>query len=163
MDQENLNISRFIDSENVKKLSALYTEFTGNMIALSEAPKGKDSELYLSSDCLKLLLQTMYVDLGPEVLKEAYELEKKLRKTKLGYRDKDFLISTIVDIRRLASKILEVRNHIAQGQYKEPSQTSIMMWQLDQFISMDFGTSCVISDTLVTPLLKAQPDEPESA
>src|SRR5205085_7266215 len=128
LDQEQLSLSRFIDTEKIKKLSALYTEFTGNRIVLTQLRKSPDYEPTLSYDCLKLLLQTLYIDIGPELLKTAYELQNKFRVIERCHRDAEFLEQTIIDLKKLATEIVGIRNRLTRGQYEEPRSISTMVW-----------------------------------
>jgi hypothetical protein len=129
LDKEHISISSYVQRENVKKLTALYTELTGNLLAIGELSRNTYDRNFVSYDCLKLLLQTLYVDIGPELLKVAYELQQKLRSIEGGNNDSSFLAVTVSEIRLLAKETLDLRNKIALDQFREPSTISTMIWQ----------------------------------
>jgi hypothetical protein len=135
LDQENLVVSNYAQKENIKKLGALYTEFSGNMVQLAALIVDPATTPYITYDCLKLLLQTLYIDIGPDLLKVAYELFYRLRSLELGIRDKERLQGAINDITTLSNEILAIRNRLILGQYSEPSAVSTMIWKPSALLS----------------------------
>jgi hypothetical protein len=128
LEQENINISSVINSENVKKLTALYTEFTGNLVILKRIGDDDAQRKWISTDCIRLLLSTLYLDLGIELLKQLYELNNYLRTLQIGMtppRSIDFIIEQTESI---AGAIVAVRNQLTQGEFKEPEHLSSMVW-----------------------------------
>jgi hypothetical protein len=147
LEQENLSISNFVDKQNLKKLSALYTEFSGNIIELSTLRNPSVSPTHISTECLKILLHTLYLDPGEELLKRFYEYQNRL---KMIDNDRSGLDSLITETKRLAEEILDVRNRIANNEYFEPSRVSLMMWQPN---SEDSGEKCApVADNTVIHL-----------
>lgn len=69
LDREKLSIYGHIQRDAIKKLGALGTELTGLRNILAEVLNDPKFADLLSCDCLKLLCQTMYVDVGPKILK----------------------------------------------------------------------------------------------
>ncbi|MCW3106493.1 MAG: hypothetical protein JWQ09_999 [Segetibacter sp.] len=129
LEKEYANVSTYIDNQNLKKLSALYTEFSGNIISLNNIIHNSDPKVFISLDCLKILLQTQYIDLGTEMLKSLYELLNKLRLIETGDYGKTFVTDTVKDLRVIASKVLEIRNKLANNDYNEPTSVSLMVWE----------------------------------
>jgi hypothetical protein len=116
----------FVAKENLKKLNALCTELTGNIIALDRKEPG-----LLMTDCLQLLLQTLYVDPGPATLKQAYELCYDLRHlSKVNVVDTD--LWSAESFKQKASDLLEelssLRRTLATGKFSEPADPSYMVW-----------------------------------
>jgi hypothetical protein len=126
LDKEGLSVSKYTNIENAKKLGALYTELTGNQIELGNP--SADAGARVSVECLALLLRTYYVDLGPKLLKQAYELYWHLRK----YAQPLYIDRPQIDLtamQRLAAEILEIRQELLRGQYVEPSSPTTMAWK----------------------------------
>lgn len=114
----------FVAKDNLKKLNALCTELTGNIIALEQGEASLPS-----TDCLQLLLQTLYIDPGPAVLKVAYELYLDLRRLSRAGSADTWPSGTPI---RKASELLEemscLRRALSLGQFSEPSEPSYMIW-----------------------------------
>jgi hypothetical protein len=126
LDREGLSISGFVNHENVKRLSALFTELTGDLVVLKGFLKHEAKVDFLSYGCLDLLCNTMYVDVGPEILASAYELRNRFKRLEAGER---FDIPEIVkNTSQLLSKIDEIRDRLIRGEYAEPTSVSVMMW-----------------------------------
>ena len=132
LERENIDISRFVQKENIKKIAALYTELNGNYLALKSILTNENksySPYYISTESIKLLLNTRYIDPGPEVLKYAYEL----------VRDLDYVCSEEVSNKhaehglmlcvKLTESIDVIKERLYRGEYLEPSIASIMVWE----------------------------------
>ena len=74
LDREQLSSSRQVTRDNVKKMGALLTELSGNRLALRQYMSTHNPQVF-SLGCLGLLIQTLYVDVGTDVLKLCSELE----------------------------------------------------------------------------------------
>jgi hypothetical protein len=139
LEKENLTLSRLRQSDTVKQLTALYTELTGNVAELSvesdsaqiaEEPIPQPLNLrLLSIDSLNLLLTTLYVDLGEELLSRFYVLRHKLRLIQAGYNTASDIANSISESRSLAISVLELRDRISKGDYEEQSRISTMAWR----------------------------------
>jgi hypothetical protein len=133
LEQEHADVSRFINKENIKKLTALYTELTGNVLMLNylkeNFSKGYYGYVYISTDCLRLLLSTVYVDLGPEILKQAYELLNQLMLVDRKAAGETLVHSALADCQTLATEVLGLRDQLARGEYAEPEKVSTMIWR----------------------------------
>jgi hypothetical protein len=125
---EDLTISAVAQRENIKKLTALLTELSGNRLAIDKALDDPAAPVFLSDDCLGLLLQTLYVDVGPDLLKAAYELLWKLRATAVVGRDRGLLHEALHDILVLTPELSAILGKLHLGQFKEPAQVSAMVW-----------------------------------
>jgi len=152
-----LSISSYVQKESVKKLGALYTECSGNLLHLKSALTGNtNAHKYISDACLVLLLQTLYIDIGANLLKFAYELQYKLRTIQLGYLNMGLIEITIDDLNSISLEILKIRNRLAAGEYDEPTSVSTMEWKpeisderlfgLGPLLQLDLGTSCLAVD-----------------
>ncbi len=120
--------------DNIKKLGALFTELSGNKILLDRLGKSTGTitdAMMVSTDCLSRLLQTIYIDLGPEVLKEAYELQSRLRAIQWLEPDMraTFLPAVVAELSVFANRILDVRARLVAGEYDEPFEVSTMVWE----------------------------------
>lgn len=132
LERENLSVSWFAQKENIKKLGSLYTELSGNVLSLKalRAEKGQESVAQqLSTDCLKLLLHTLYVDPGPDILQEAYELLRDIEWIRSGERAPDITNQAFESCDRLSKKIIAMRDSLSLGNYEEPPSPSTMVWQ----------------------------------
>jgi hypothetical protein len=136
--QENISLLSQVNTENIKKLTALYTELGGNVITLSELRGVRASEVFLSMDCLKLFLRTIYIDPGPMLLKKLYELHNALmridRTANHEMISPSFLGQTIEDLNVVGVKVLELRDRLARGLYKEPPTISTMVWNTNSLL-----------------------------
>jgi hypothetical protein len=125
LEREQRSVSRFLQKDNLKKLGALVTELDGNRMVLNN--RGSNRE-FLSYGCLDLLINTMYIDPGPGILSQAYELRVLLRRFEFGERTDGLLISATQRCEFLFGSILDLRNSIQLGKYAEPEQISFMGW-----------------------------------
>jgi hypothetical protein len=139
LERENITILRYMQRENIKKLGALFTELTGNILFLEnflpiQYPQSDTSQqftdIFLSTDCLKLLLNTMYVDIGTKLLKDAYELLRFLERIRIDNSDKHVIQHALTSLRSFSKHIVELRDRLSRGDYQEPSQISTMAWSL---------------------------------
>lgn len=122
-------IFSFVERDNIKKLNALCTELSGNLIALEVG----DVSL-LNTDCLQLLLQTLYIDPGDRVLKKAYELLAELRKIPgwppgIGIAEKN-TVDTQANLREFSDEMQRLRKAIIVGRFSEPKEPSYMIWRV---------------------------------
>ena len=113
----------------LRNLGALFTELSSNINTLNEIKTNLDYKDYLNYDCLSLLLNTLYIDVGSNMLKDCYELRHNLTGIKYGHIDKNFLDLNIAIGNRLLGNIIEIRNKIALGQYVEPVKVSTVIWE----------------------------------
>ena len=76
------------------------------------------------------MLTTLYVDVGPELLKLAYESLFHLKRIKLG--DENPAIAEIVggSLAALAEGILSIRDKLISYEYEEPATASTMIWEV---------------------------------
>ena len=131
LERENLSVSAYAHAENVKKLGALYTELSGNLLFLgARLAEAQDDqhEGFFSTACLQLLLQTMYVDIGPDLLKLAYELLHDMRRIAAGNGDKTLIRSALGGTDRLSQEVFRLRTRLMSGDYEEPPVVSTMAW-----------------------------------
>jgi len=119
LEREQLSVLSYVQTENVKKLNALLTELSGNAIVFESI---KDTPIehmnynqfhLIASDCLSLLIQTLYIDPGPKVLKQGYELMAKLRMNLRMLSDNKKLIDNILShLKSFARGVHCIRNRI---------------------------------------------------
>lgn len=124
LQKEHAVVSEYAQRENLKKLSALCTEITGNVADLRSRIE------YISYGCLELLLQTRYIDPGPEILKEAYELWHILQTIGSQSRDTtgEFIETTISRLQLFHAAITAIIGSIGSGEFEEPEKVSTMVW-----------------------------------
>jgi hypothetical protein len=128
LEHENLAISAVVQRENVKKLTALLTELSANGLAVEKLMEDPEAPVFVAHDCLGLLLQTLYIDVGPSLLKVAYELLWKLRAVGVLGHDRPLLHDALHEIQFLTVQLSEIHRKLQLGQYQEPDQVSIMVW-----------------------------------
>jgi hypothetical protein len=127
MDREQLSSSRQVNRDNVKKLGALLTELSGNRLALRQNMSTHEPQVF-SLGCLGLLIQTLYVDVGTDVLKVCYELEYKLQLLQKDIYPVGVVKEAFEQTKILGQKVEEIRNRITKGDFTEPPTVSTMMW-----------------------------------
>lgn len=130
LERENLSVSRVINAENIRKLTALYTEMTGNHLAL-HSTGGLPGEIpLLSDDCLRLLLTTLYVDPGPEILKQAYELQRLYTSMQRhpDLNDARSMLEAITSTLSFGKAIGQLREQLIRGEFSESENVSFMVW-----------------------------------
>ncbi len=82
-----------------------------------------------SVGCLQPLLQTLYLGVGPDVLKRAHQLEYHLEiLLRGGNHSKGLLQSMVTEIEALADGISKIRSDVARGEFSEPTTVSMMSW-----------------------------------
>jgi hypothetical protein len=130
----------------MKKLSALRTELTGNIADL------RHGATFVSCGCLELLLQTRYVDIGPDLLKQAYELWRLLKGIEgRASRTAETKTDAIPLLQALAVAIFSIERGIGRGEFTGPQTISSMVWIVDE----PFRRSCAY--TRATPLTAQDP------
>ncbi len=127
LEREQLSSSRQVNRDNVKKLSALLTELSGNRLALRQYMTTHQPQVF-SVGCLGLLIQTLYVDVGPDVLKLCYELEYKLHLLQKDIYPKDVVSEAFEQSEKLGREIGTIKNKITKGEFIEPASVSNMVW-----------------------------------
>ena len=137
LQKEQMSIYGHVQRDNAKKLGALFTELSGNIIAVQRLRDYKHPSItsqiaqatLISIDCLSHLLQTLYIDLGPDVLHQAYELMAKLRSVShLPSEARDLADGLPEAIESFAQHVLEVRDKLVRGEYSEPAEISTLVW-----------------------------------
>src|SRR5207247_9165806 len=103
----------------------LMTELTGNLLALGRLIATGTSQT-MSLGCMRLLVQTLYVDVGPDLLKLCYELESKLDYLSKGNAHKDVAVQSYSEADRLYHEIVEVREKIQKGTFSQPAAVATM-------------------------------------
>jgi hypothetical protein len=129
LEKEQIGISNYLEKENAKKLGALYTELSAiintlNMMKID--PLYKD---YLDFGCLNLLLDTLYIDVGDELLTEFLKFKQNLIGFKNGHVSHSDLALNVEIASRLKQTILEIRNKIQLGQFSEPNTITTIEWK----------------------------------
>jgi hypothetical protein len=131
LDREFVTLSRQVQRENIRRLGALYTELTGNAIAINEFQADSSAPVLLSYGCVSLLLETLYLDPGPRVLQQAYELRNYLRLIEDGRRDVTLLALSRRTIDTLTKEVQAIREKLISGEFSEPESITTMEWVSD--------------------------------
>lgn len=140
LQKENLVVSDYAQRENLGKLSALSTEITGN---ISDLRRGGE---YISFGCLELLLQTRYVDPGPEFLKDGYELWHLLKTLNSGIQNQELAKNAIQHLDQFYKAVSAIIESIRKGDFVESPSVSYMVWKPNApDSSVEFGSTCTTS------------------
>jgi hypothetical protein len=130
-----IQVSRYAQKESIRKLYALWTELSGNRATLlkfydrhKNASSKKSDVGSIFSGCLALLLETYYVDLGPTIFADAYELFKRLAEIAREGVDTSQALEIIKLINTLMDRIRDVRVAMEGGTFSEPHNPSLMIW-----------------------------------
>jgi hypothetical protein len=137
LDREQISSSRQVNRDNVKKLGALLTELSGNRLAIRQQLSTEKPQV-VSVGCIQLLIQTLYVDVGPDLLKMCYELEYKLELLRRGNPSNSILSSALEGIESVYQRISDVRQRIMKGDFAEPAIVSMMMWSPTETASISY-------------------------
>ncbi len=130
LDAEMISVNSFLTRENSKKLSALFTELSGNINTLNQVAENKEYANFINVESLGLLLTTLYVDIGPELLRECHELRHALRAIHSGLRiGREYLESTRQNAEEISRHILDIKTALERGSFSEPGNISTMVWQ----------------------------------
>jgi hypothetical protein len=134
LEGENASVRRSVTVDNVKKLTALYTELSGTALILDDclfetkAIVGRSAAL-LPTGCLDLLLQTLYVDPGPARLSQFYEFRQDLQLIRLQVADPERIHKARAAAAALSEVVREMRERLIKGQFEEPASVSVMVWR----------------------------------
>lgn len=154
LDRERLNIYGHIQRDAIKKLGALGTELTGNRNILAEVPKDATYTDLLSSDCLNLLCQTMYIDIGPELLKVAYELTYQLKHIRRQPPNAGLIGQAQGNIDKLIGEVDRIRAMMIRGEFTEPATVSTMLWvPIPESARRRVGPIGTFQDSIEMPIL----------
>jgi hypothetical protein len=149
LESEHIGISNFVAKENTRKLGALSTELSANLNTLKKIENNQNYKDYLNTDCLSLLLNTMYVDPGGKMLANCYQLRHNLAGIKFGHRlDHGFLKLNIDLTKQVKESILEIRRRITLGEYIEPVKISTVEWELITQSSKTSNKTTKIEDSI---------------
>jgi hypothetical protein len=131
LDRDERALSRYAQREKLRKLTALRTELSAHVQGL-EAMLAEDTlpflDGYLPLDCLRLLLSTRYVEVGTDLLRQAYELERGLVRLSAGRFDRQQLRPALLRAHRLSAATLEIQRSIEAGVFVEPEAVSHVTW-----------------------------------
>ena len=133
LEKENLSANRHAHRESIKKLGALITEISGNILILGEIRSKPDEPIVrqlLTIQCLELLLSTLYVDIGADLLKNAYELSVNLRRIALGDNKDGLNENSLKLLKTLYKELKSIRSKMLSHEYDEPATPSTMKWVL---------------------------------
>lgn len=142
LEKENRMMASIVRHENAKKLGALCSELSRNSVLLTKYVKG--IEKLLSVRCIELLVDTMYVDPGIAVLRDAADVANRIRILQLGNPPSNLVEEADRKCRDLGSVIRSLRERLATGAYEEPNAPTLMIW----------------SDTAMTALEKIDVPDP---
>lgn len=124
LERDNISVLSVIQKENTKKLTALHTELTGNIAAL----RGASAPYVVFASCLDLLLQTLYVDLGPDVLRDAYEIMYSLRRLQGTGNHRRLALETLPRLQKLTETVWAARERLIRGTFTEPQTITTLVW-----------------------------------
>lgn len=125
-----VGISSYLTRENIKRVSALFTELTANINTLKEILSNDKYREFLTTECLSLLLNTLYLDVGPDLLRQCHELRHNLRSIICGLRlEEDFLKKTIDLGSSVLNQVHILKTNLSIGQFVEPHDISTMVWE----------------------------------
>lgn len=128
LDKTHRSSVREINRDNLKRLGALITELTGNRLAIRQQISTEKQQLF-SIGCLQLLLQTRYLDVGPELLKACYDLEYHLEILRRETTPSRTLLgSTLNQVDVVISGVSRIKDGVAKGEFFEPTTVSMMTW-----------------------------------
>ena len=97
----------------------MLTELSGSELALTQYLSTEEAAVVFLG-CLQLLLQTRYVDVGPELLKATYELDYKLELLKSDRQGRETATAALEEIEIVAQGISGIRQRIVKGDFAEP-------------------------------------------
>lgn len=129
LDHEMAGVSNYVFRENAKKLSALFTELTGTVNTLRQIETDSRFVEFLHSDCLDLLLCTLYIDVGSDLLRKCHELRHSIRVIESGInRSSSFVVTSQTLASEILNDIHTLRKMYSRGEYTEPENVSVMIW-----------------------------------
>lgn len=129
LDREKTGIRQFVDRDNIKKISGLFTELTAIINTLNEAIENNSYSRMIEHGCIDLLLSTLYVDVGVDTLNALNNLRLDLKAIKYGMRlDREFITQAIATANLVLEAVLMVRESMMSGRFVEPQQISSMVW-----------------------------------
>jgi len=97
-----------------------------------QSPEVCEDGSQLFTSCLDLLLQTLYVDLGPQPLKDAYEAMYGLRRitSRKGAVPPERIAKARDDLLALAFVVNGARESLVRGQFEEPTSITSLVWRM---------------------------------
>jgi hypothetical protein len=165
LEHERLGVSSYLAKENVKKLSALFTELTGIINTLRQVELDPQYAEFLSPRCLDLLLSTLYVDVGPVMLASCYDLRHRIHVVQAGVARGDYVRVTRDLASDVLAKVIDLRMKMARGEFVEPRKVSVMVWAPgpagggEKCVYREYSTSAPLDDIDIEQL-KSQLREP---
>jgi hypothetical protein len=142
LERDNVTLNTVVQKENAKKLTALHTEITGNLISMRRRLKLAQAGQPIFTSCVDLLLQTLYVDLGADALRNAYELRYSLRLLETSQSDPPLVETAIANLEELAKVVWATRERLIRGVFSEPPTISTLVWNSDAGDSEDGRQTC---------------------
>ena len=124
---EHVMLSSARAQEAARKLSALQTELTGNVLALRDLARHPHNRHLLATDSLTLLLSTRYVDVGPHVLPLCYELRRQIVAIS-QISDPVLSSSALTTACEVATAVREIQSAVTTGLYRDPEHVTSVAW-----------------------------------
>jgi hypothetical protein len=126
LEREGLAVADYTRRDSLKRLGALSTELSGNLLVLEGLMAHGQARDLLSYGCLDLLCHTLYVDIGPKALALAYELRSKLKRLEAGLEVN--AAQAHAQAKELTKAVSAIRERMSRGELEEPSSISMMIW-----------------------------------
>jgi hypothetical protein len=141
IERENIAITSVMQKSNARRLDALHTELSGNLIVLDSIISGANERFSLESDCIAMLLHERYIDPGPQLLKALYELYQLYHLIGLGIILQAQLAMAREQTFFLMGEIVGIRDALISGTFSDPSALSMMVWEAS---SSNIDITCCI-------------------
>jgi hypothetical protein len=127
LEKEQINVLGYVRKETIKKLSALYTELTAISYNLDIIRSEPEAARLLTTDCLQLLCNTRYIDVGPDLFGDAYQLTYSIRLLKDGLTE--VTVSSVAkEVKNFAAHIHDLVARLMRDEYNEPPVVTTMAW-----------------------------------
>jgi len=127
LEKENRMVASVIRHENIKKLGALCSELSRNILLISRYKNGV--EKLLSVRCAELLGDTLYVDPGSKVLGDIIAWSSRIRILQLGPECPPALLKAAEQKgTELREAIRSLRVRLSSGDYNEPNAPTMLDW-----------------------------------
>lgn len=116
---------------NLKKLSALVTELSALKNTLDESINARRRLAFVYYECVNILLDTHYVDVGERMFTIYYDLRLRLRALQIGNRvSSRFIAETRDTVMLLICETDKIMQQLQAGDIAESDIVSTMFWKL---------------------------------
>jgi hypothetical protein len=130
LEKELISVSAYMARDNAKKISALVLELSGIKNTVGMVRTDVKYVAFLRTPCLEMLLNTLYIDVGPDTLRQCHQLHHSLEAYCSGInRSAQWIDQIEILLTNVQSRIATVMDLLIRNEFAEPVAVSRLLWE----------------------------------